>query len=183
MAVPLVLFLALSPGFSGGSALADDTPYCVVTFEGQFPCTHLLRTIDGDPWVSITFLAIDYERGEEVDPVSYRRLSMRIENTGEEPFAVDPARLFITDEGEGFIYPGSATPVPGMDGTLDPLETIELQPGETIEGDVWFSSRHAAWSLYYMTDDGRFIPIALLEIGGGGGGLRPTNRIAGRGRG
>jgi hypothetical protein len=182
MAVPLALFLALSPGFPGGSALADDTPFCVITFDEQFPCTHLLRTADGDPWVSITFLAIDFEQGEDIDALANRRLSVRIENTGTEPFALDPARFLITDEAEGFVYPGSATPIPGMDGTLEPLEANDLQPGETIEGEVWFSSRHAAWNLYYLTDDGRFIPIAVLEIGGGGGGLRPNNRL-GRGRG
>jgi hypothetical protein len=153
---------------------------CDITPEKELPCTARLAGNDGSDGVRITFLSIEVD--DDFHPQA-RHISVRIENAGETPFEVDPARFIDFDDGEGFAYRGSADPVVGLPAAGKPLPVTELQPGEKIEGDVWFRTVQPTWMFYYLTDDNRLVPLAVHSPSAPtGAGLRPTNRI-GRGRG
>jgi hypothetical protein len=158
---------------------ADAKTTCNINLGGGMPCTVELLAIDGSEQARITFLEFEW-KGELTD--QYRRITVRVENTGDEPFAVDPARFLDLDDGEGFAYRGSTEPIDELPASGEPLPVVDLQPGDIVEGDIWFRATNVTWMFYYETDDGRLVPLAVHSVGGGGAGLRPSNRI-GRGRG
>lgn len=166
----------------------DTVEGCTLNLSGCDPHVTTVRSVDGADLARITLMNFVDTTYEEKDTYTPARplpddtylavIAIVVENTGDAPLAVRRGDFLGVDTFEGFLMPGDLLPLDTFPDQTT-LPDITLQPGEQVEGEVFFAARKTVtiWRIYYRPSPDRFVPLFQVNSGGGGAGLKPVNII------
>ncbi|HRA49348.1 MAG TPA: DUF4352 domain-containing protein, partial [Thermomicrobiales bacterium] len=166
LSLVMMLTLLVSLGFQAG--LASAAP-------GSATSPHLARSQDiGDP-VTIsdidgnkigTVTVTDFEDNfadfseKKVEDLQYVSIGLSIENTSDDPIAIEPGNIAVVDD-RGLIYTDI---VVTRDDNADELESGEIAAGETMDGyiEIGFPIKRNLAQVAWVVGQGQLVTIMNL---------------------